>query len=149
MNPRALFITLGSLSLAAASTNAARAGAWAPDSDPFVIGPRFDSVLENLSLSAKLPPALRPWSGPFWADRRGSIAYRWQTGKTLWQVVPPTAAEIRAMTAAEISRLSPAEKIDIVRGRYDYPTVAIIRGFARAEDPRWEGVCTGWAQSAV
>lgn len=143
-------LVVASLSLCSNTlVSSARAEAWSEDSNPFVIGPRYEARLGNLPLAADLANGLRPWSGPFWADRLGSIGYRWRTGETLWEFAPPTALEVRSMSREEISRLSPAEKIDVLRGRYDYPTLATVRGYASPDDVRWQGACTGWAQSSL
>lgn len=152
MSRRAL-VTLCFVAGALAHPTLARAEAWSEDSDPFAIDPRFDAHFASLPLAADLPPSAMPWSGPFWSDRKGSIGFRWRTGETLWKITSPTRTALLAMNPekrrATIAALSAAEKIDLARDRYDYPTLAIVRGYASPNDPRWKGACTGWSQSAL
>lgn len=124
------------------------AGAWDPSSNPYIIDPRFEARISLLPASARLSPSRAPWSGPYWADRRGSIGTSWQTGeKADFLLLPPE--KLRELAPERLARLSPAEKIDILRGRYDYPTVALVREGTAGRARAWEGLCTGWSQTSL
>jgi hypothetical protein len=113
------------------------------------LGPHIEHFTA-LPLEAELAEAIQPWSGPYWMSRRGVIAYRWQTDQTPWQYTPPTQARVEAMTQDELALLSPAEKFDILRGDYDYPTVRYSIEYAdQKAKRRWRGICNGYAQASV
>ncbi len=139
---------LSLLLLGSTATVDALAGAWDSSSNPFIIDPRFEARLSLLPTSARLRDSHTPWSGPYWADRRGSIGYSWQTGEKAEFLLLPAEA-LRHLDPARLARLSPAEKIDILRGRYDYPTVALVREGTRGRARAWEGLCTGWSQTSL
>ncbi len=127
----------------------AHASAWDAGSNPFIIGPRFETDFNLLPLRAELPKDMLPWSGSYWSNRHGSIAYRWQSGEEPKRSSLKSLDQLKLMTAAEIALLSPAEKIDIVRGQFDYPTVQLARSYAREYRKAWEGLCAGWSQSSL
>ena len=101
-------------------------------------------------LPAKAELESKPWRGAFWPDQAAGIAARWQ-----WRTphnfayVPPAKSEIAGLTQAEISRLSPAEKLDIYNGRFDYPTFERERARTDARALPWEGLCDGLAVSQL
>jgi hypothetical protein len=51
--------------------------------------------------------------------------------------------ELKDLTEDELMELSPAEKLDILSGRYDYPTVRSEWGRTSPNDEYWEGLCHG------
>ena len=59
-----------------------------------------------------------------------------------------TLAQLQNMTANQISSLSPAEKLDIFAGRFDYPTVNSEWQRTSPQDAQWEGLCHGWAPAS-
>lgn len=69
----------------------------------------------------------------------------------LFQIEPPTRDQAVRLSAAELAQLSPAEKYDLARGRYDYPLTGsvlddpTVNPFA---DPS-SGICHGSAPAAV
>ncbi len=126
----------------------ARASEWAEASNPYRIDSRFETRLDRLETEAVLAPKRLPWSGPYWSDRRGSIGYSWQTRQTEnFQRLGPT--ELRLLPSATIAKMSPAEKIDIARGRYDYPTIAHVQALTSGRNRLWEGLCAGWSQTSL
>jgi hypothetical protein len=128
----------------------AAAEAWKPESDPFRLSSAYVYSLDALPLSSDLPASLLPWSGPFWSSRQGGIALRWATNLAPWEYVPPTLEQARAMGADGLSALSPAEKLDILRGEWGFPTVARMRADSMdGEAPSWWGICNGWSQASA
>jgi hypothetical protein len=53
------------------------------------------------------------------------------------------------MSQQEISKLSPAEKLDIFNDRFDYPTVLSERKRTYPGAAAWEGLCHGWAPASL
>lgn len=90
-----------------------------------------------------------PWSDTYWPANKGGIAVRYQTNTSGFKYVPYTLEELRAMTPAQISLLSPAEKFDIYRGRYDYPLVKLLREKYDPKLASWQGICHGWTPAAA
>ncbi len=147
---RALSGALTLLTLTAAATLNADTP-WNDNSDPFRVNPNYTAFLKDLPLSASLPDSELPWSGPYWADRKGSIAYRWQTGEKPWEYELHTREQIleSEKNKLDISKLSPAEKFDILRGNYDFPLMKELRKIYGKDIASWRGICTGWAQASL
>lgn len=122
--------------------------AWDVINQPSRFGRQFETKFENLARSGQLTKL--PWSDSYWATQRAGIAYRWMApsfppfGYTL-----PSERTVSSMSSEEISKLSPAEKLDIFMGRYDFPTVISERRRTNPGAAAWEGLCHGWAPAAL
>lgn len=130
-------------------STSALATPWNPDSDPFTMNPNYSAFLSELPLAASLSDFERPWSGPYWADKKGSIGFRWQTGEKPWEYSVLTEEHVKTLSSSEIALLSPAEKFDLLRGLYDFPTLTEIRKISGKERKGWYGICTGWSQASL
>ncbi len=141
-------LLLSALSLTALSP-LANAKPWEPDSDPFTVNRNYSAFFAELPLSAQLPDSERPWSGPYWADKKGSIGLRWQSGERPWdyKVYSPEAA--KELKSDEIAKLSPAEKFDLLRGEYTFPILKDLQSITGKSKKLWYGICTGWAQASL
>jgi hypothetical protein len=54
------------------------------------------------------------------------------------------------MSQEELMRLSPTEKYDLFRGRYDYPLKSLIeRVDSDPKAPEWSGICDGWTAASI
>jgi hypothetical protein len=151
--PRRNSFALAAVALALSCSPAFAEGGGRQDSRELTldeaIGSHID-VFTALPLAGELAQELKPWSGPYWKSRDGVIAYRWQTKDTPWEYKPPERARVLSMTADEIALLSPAEKFDILRGDYTYPTVKASIDYAEEYSKRkWRGICNGYAQAAA
>jgi Transglutaminase elicitor len=122
--------------------------AWNPINNPLRLESSYKRTLSQLPKSGQL--SIKPWSDSYWPSKQGGIAVRWNSGagESGFNYRPKSLAELRNMNQQEISRLSPAEKYDIVNGRYDYPTVAAERARTSPSAMDWEGICHGWAPAA-
>lgn len=99
------------------------------------------------------------WNGSYWPNSRLGIAARWQQGLAKvnpFEVAVPNISMIQAMSPAERNRLSPAEKYDLLAGRWDFPVtrseIALSQAYWRSyrgEIPEWFGICDGWAVASV
>jgi hypothetical protein len=92
-----------------------------------------------------------PWASSYWPDSLGGIARRWrevEVGKSVY-FGTPTREFLRGATPEEIAKLSPAEKIDLLAGRYDFPTLKAVREKARFLVPDWAGICDGVALAST
>ncbi|MFT2612728.1 hypothetical protein, partial [Escherichia coli] len=56
---------------------------------------------------------------------------------------------VRTMSYQELKGLSPAEKYDILEGRYDYPTVKAERERTHKNDATWYGLCHGLGPASI
>lgn len=128
---------------------AGHAAPWAPDSDPSSIDRNYNFTFHELPKKAEISGVELPWSGPYWADRKGSIAFRWQTKERPWDYSTLSKEAVAKLKPSEIALLSPAEKFDILRGYYDFPLLTEVRKLAKRNQHAWYGICTGWAQAAL
>lgn len=122
--------------------------AWDVINQPTRFGRQFETRFENLPRAGQLGKI--PWSDSYWPTQRAGIAFRW-----LSPASPPfgyslhSRATVQSMSADQISKLSPAEKLDIFMGRFDFPTVLSERRRTSPGAAAWEGLCHGWAPAAL
>lgn len=126
--------------------------AWNPQNDPLTFLPSdFERRLEALPLSAELEK--KPWSDSYWPSYLGGAALRWNTPfnryEDSWRYRTLPYRRIRRMSIERLSRLSPAEKFDLLNSDYSYSLLRKERTRARPNAPQWEGLCHGWASAAL
>lgn len=153
-----LTLSLSVVAVLQSSAYAAKPMPWNADNDPHIMSDKYIYQLNKLPLKASLPKEHAPWADNYWQSNRGGISFRWYGADTraldedksqYFSYLPPTREEVARMSTEELKRLSPAEKFDILNGRYDYPTVAIERARTKEDAPGWEGICHGWIQAAI
>jgi hypothetical protein len=94
--------------------------------------------------------ASSPWSDTYWPSFQGGISSRWQmSNPEPFSYTLMTQEELQGASQDDIAKLSPAEKLDILNGRYDYPTVNSEWQRTSPDDPQWEGICHGWAPASL
>ena len=121
--------------------------AWNPRNDPTTLG--GDYQLKFSELPARGQVNTLPWSDDYWPDNKGGIAARWHGKGEAFSYTPPSKNQVQAMDVASLAALSPAEKYDIYKGRFDYPTVSRERQRTHKSSADWEGLCHGWAPAAI
>ncbi|RYZ62755.1 MAG: hypothetical protein EOP09_18500, partial [Proteobacteria bacterium] len=93
-----------------------------------------------------LPQENAPWAGNYSPMKDGGIARR-QDGNSANPQNLPTKEQVKRMSPKEIANLSPAEKMDILNGDFEYKITLHelnVRGPYRALQPAyWEGFCNG------
>ena len=119
---------------------------WDSANNPSLFG-NFEYHLNQLPTSAKVK--VTPWSDTYWPSYKGGIAIRWQlSGTPGFNYQLYTKADLLS-GKVKIDLLSPAEKYDILVGRYDYPLVHSEWKRCSPQDAQWEGLCHGWAPAAI
>lgn len=113
-----------------------------------------------------------PWTSTYWPTYLGGVSQRWFEGedgnqnaslaeKAGYELL--TKEKIAALSLEEKKLLSPSEKLDILRGQYDFPLTLSERSRTRIlrtipgnpsyesgfEIASWEGLCHGWAPAAI
>lgn len=122
--------------------------AWDVINQPSRFGRQFETRYDALPRSGKLTTI--PWSDSYWPTRTAGIALRWQDPAAIpFRYTPPSQQDLQRMSREQIAKLSPAEKLDIFRGRFDYPTVNSERKRTNPGAESWEGLCHGWAPAAL
>ncbi|MBC7690715.1 MAG: hypothetical protein H7222_03025 [Methylotenera sp.] len=168
----ALFLTLSAFSSAAFANNefdSARGGksAWNAENDPALIadliGTKFEYNISRLPVSGMISNDKMPWSDDYWPGQNGGISFRWAdpaqvalsdadtaaSRQQMFEYRLYSKAELSVMSDAQLLTLSPAEKYDILMGRYDYPTVKGERTRNSPKMASWEGICHGWVPAAI
>ena len=124
-------------------------------------GSTFEKSWSKLPLNGTA--AQQGWSEDYWATYRGGISYRWQSDEAGYAL-----ETVDDSSSQSFDTQSPAEKFDLFKGRYDYPTVISERDRTQImktipstaeqpnpefvkdfEIPTWEGLCHGWAPAAL
>lgn len=134
---------------------------WNPQNDPS----RFEVTtarLSDLPTEGQMPADRYPWSDTYWATRTGGVSYRWQIpqwdAQTYKDYQYPWVTRdqvIGQSLMTPLATLSPAEKYDILMGRYDFPLAKHERGRQESsvdpgtgDVPGWFGLCHGWAPAS-
>jgi hypothetical protein len=126
------------------------ADSWNGNNNPSNLKESFVRQFGMLPSSGKLDDQEIPWSDTYWPSRLGSIAYRWNAEKKVgWKYASPTREQVMKMSRSELAQLSPAEKYDIYRGRFDYPTKAKAQANASPRAKDWAGICHGWSPAST
>ncbi len=124
-------------------------GAWNRANNPRSWGSTYEYRFDQLPLSGKMD-GHTPWSDTYWPSNRAGIAARWNLpGSDGFKYRLYSENEVRVMPKNELAKLSPAEKYDIFMGRFDYPTVKMVRGSTSASMESWNGICHGWAPASL
>ena len=126
------------------------AEAWAPDQDPNLWNQDLIQRFDQLPKSNSLTGNKIPWTSTYWADFQSGIAHRWASSfPEDFTYLPPSLDRLKNMILAEKNKLSPAEKWDIYRSKYDYPTVLNERKRTNKNEVTWAGLCHGWSLAAL
>lgn len=118
---------------------------WDEDNKPTWFASDYEYHFKLLPLDGKSKS--EPWSDTYWPNIHGGVAARWKLGDGFGYGLH-SLEELKSMSAEEIAVLSPAEKYDIMNGRYDYPTVQSEWLRVHPNDPGWTGICHGWTAAA-
>jgi hypothetical protein len=136
---------------AMAASGMAEGKPWDGYNDPQRFGSGYEFRLERLPLQGRIEAARLPWSESYWPRNQGSINYRWNSTPPVgFSYHSPTREELTGMSLEDLKRLSPSEKYDLYRGRYDYPLKnRISRTESNPRAPDWAGICDGWTAAAI
>lgn len=143
-----------------------QASSWNSTNDPTNLNANYNYSYDQMPKSGAVDENHIPWSDNYWESDWGGISLRWNTltveqrdpdlfeyrtvnRQALFQYTPPSLAQLRSMSRAELINLSPAEKYDILMGRYDYPTVKSERERTDPGMSDWQGICHGWVPAAI
>ncbi len=111
---------------------------------------RMSLNFNYLPLKGRITGQSKFWSGNSWRLNRGAINYRWNSPlKETIGYLSPSTREIFSMPLEKLKELSPSEKYDLYRGRYDFPLKNSIEWISRRDAEDWEGLCHGWAGASL
>jgi hypothetical protein len=122
--------------------------AWAGISDPMIMNINFETRLHLLPSKGRIFRPGHFWSGDYWASNKGLIDYRWNAPRD-FSMSAPSKFELARMSESEIATLSPAEKFDLLNGRYHYPLKNEVQKNANFRAQNWEGICHGVAPASI
>ena len=122
---------------------------WYDFEDPFKLAKDTDSNWNTMPQEGRTTH--QPWVSGYWPDLAGCIARRWQKD-SIWDQVRYQILEeasIKRLSKDKIKLLSPAEKMDLFFGRYDFPLTRKTKAEADSLVPGWSGLCNGVAIASV
>jgi hypothetical protein len=134
------------------TTSAHADNKWNKANDPSNFEKDYVYNFSTLPTGGGIDETHKGWSDSYWPATRGSILDRWQQPAMAFKYndyVFPTQAQVMAMTEAQINLLSPAEKFDIIRGRFDYPLSTALKAIKTTKEDWWRGSCDGWTASSL
>lgn len=115
-----------------------------------LMGTNLVMTFSDLPLSGRTADDRMGWAEAFWPSNKGGIAYRWNhPDPQPFKYKLHPLSELKAMSAEQIGRLSPAELYDIASGDYNYTLTRRTLSLYSPRDLWWEGICHGWAQAAT
>jgi hypothetical protein len=114
-------------------------------------------MVKNLVISFDLLPQKgiiknkqRVWPASHWQNYLGNISYRWSAASNKsFSYSIYNRSKILALEPHEIDVLSPAEKLDLLRGNYSFPTTRKLIRKHSPNNPTWHGICHGMAVAAL
>jgi hypothetical protein len=139
------------------------ADSWNGNNQPSNMG-EYNYSFDALPRSGMVEEAHMPWSDNYWESDWGGISFRWNAVReqqrdpegnesldkyAQFSYTPPSLTQVRSMSKEELKKLSPAEKYDLLMGRYDYPTVHSERERTGPGYDDWQGICHGWVPAAL
>ncbi len=137
---------------------------WNKSSDPTTLEPTLSRRLESLPNTGALDGPNLPWSDGPYPDTLGGVAYEWNLpGAEPRAPLMPTRSELiegrfgpnrgaksgAPLRTKEIAELAATVKLDLYRGRYDYPLTHLVLRTAKQNAPEWSGVMLGWASASI
>jgi hypothetical protein len=131
---------------------------WDRYNHPAKFSKTYEMRFDALPTHGRLDPLHTPWSDSYWPSFEAGISKRWNEPEAdrprgekdnFFSYRPLSLSELRGKSLEDLKKLSPAEKYDILMGRYDYPTVARERRRTHKGAPKWWGICHGWAPAAL
>lgn len=119
-------------------------------SSPDIMSEFFQKDISQLPTNGMVNSKQTLWSGGYWPDFKGGIDQRWfKTPSRQPNSPPPNRAESRTQGLHQLTSLSPAEKYDLLIGRYDYPLKKWSRSLIAPKPQFWEGICHGWGPASI
>lgn len=119
-------------------------------SEELILDVNMSLNFDLLPLNGETRDKEKFWSGDSWRLSRGAINFRWNSPQgESFNYLSPTSREASVMTLEQLKKLSPAEKYDLLMGRYDYPLKYEVDSLARSGVESWEGLCHGWAGASL
>ena len=136
---------------------------WEEYSDPKLLNDNYEYNLQKLPLNGEVKGSHTPWTDSYWPDNKMGIAHRWYKPKCDkraseeekakqdcdFKYKTPEYYQLIRMSQEQLKKLSPAEKFDIYRGRYDFPLVKKMKEELGPNMPKWKGICDGWTPAAL
>lgn len=122
---------------------------WDSANHPKILLDEITDDFNTLPLKGELTFDKMPWSDTYWPRYKGGIVYRWKTDSRPNLFTFKNKTQIFKMTAEDIDKLSPAEKLDLINEDYQFR----FSHFVSKQNPRtaatWEGICHGWCPAAI
>lgn len=121
--------------------------AWDPENAPSRLEWNAERDFSKLPLQARTGSV--PWSDTYWPTFRGGLAWRWSSSGSGFNYPLLAKEQLASFGREQLAGLSPAEKYDVLMGRYDYPLVKSEWRRTSPQAESWEGLCHGWAPASI
>lgn len=123
---------------------------WNKANDPYRMNMNYKNVYEQLPLAGQLKDRRKGWPSNHWSNYQGGIAHRWSSAdyNSFTYSLKPLQ-KLLTMEPHELNELSPSEKFDIFKGRYDYPLTKKVLSEVSPDENKWHGICHGVAPASL
>ncbi len=125
---------------------------WNDANKPSNFASGYTYNFNRLPISGDLEMGNKGWSDSYWPATRGYIADRWQVPSQAFKFKDyktPAPYRINSMGEMQLNLLSPAEKFDIVRGKFDFPIMTELQKETPTKKDWWRGLCGGWTAASL
>ena len=125
---------------------------WNQANDPKNFEKNYLYSYHALPETGSIEASGRGWADSYWPATRGYILDRWQQPAEAFKFKDyklPNQAQVSSMSQADLNLLSPAEKFDILRGKFDLPIATELQKANPSKSDWWKGLCNGWTVSSL
>jgi hypothetical protein len=125
---------------------------WNDANNPKNFEPDYVYSYHVLPGAGSVEASGRGWADSYWPATYGYILNRWQQHTPAFKFKDytlPNQADVLTMSQSDLNLLSPAEKFDILRGRYDLPLATDFKSGNPLKSDWWKGYCNGWVVASL
>jgi len=123
---------------------------WNDANNPAKFESGYEYRFYALPTSGTIETQAKGWSDSYWPKTRGSILDRWQQPSEAFHYKDYTfSKDPLHLTESQLALLSPAEKFDIIRGKFDFPFSNMLKKIDSSPGEWWKGVCNGWTTASL
>jgi len=126
-----------------------------PDALEKAWGLKLERRLGKLPDHGRVDSKTTPWVNHVWDSKKAGISYRWADTEAsdYFSYRTPKRAQLLKMNPDArlelVKTLSPAEKFDLLRGRYDFPLISAERKRTYRLKDTEDNLVLGWAIAAT
>ena len=126
------------------------AAPWSSQHSPLILDRNFSLNFDEDLTFGKVSDCRKAWPGSHWSNWQGGAAFRWSASNShIFRHKLYTRDELLDLYPAQLAELSATEKMDILKGDYNYSITRRELNRVSPNESKWHGICHGYAPAAV